>query len=265
MFALSYLGQIGQLTRRQLADGSVATAWSYLSNTGDRRLAAIANEHRGERQYDYTTTDENLITQITETKSGKLLQSWSFGYDNDYRLLGANSSIGITFGYTFDPADNITAVTLNSGTTALTYNGVNEVTDVGTQAYVYDADGELVSDGARNYLWDAENRLVGINYTAQPEKNTVFAYDGLDRRVQISTTLGSTTTATDFIWCGLRICQSRNGSSAVNRLYYDEGETIPASKALFYYGPDRTRFDPRCLREESGVFNGPGLRLRPLR
>jgi RHS repeat-associated protein len=64
-------------------------------------------------------------------------------------------------------------------------------------------------------------------------------YDGLDRRVAIATTLAGKTATTDYIWCGSRICQSRNGSSAVNRLYYPEGEAIPASKALFYYGPDQ--------------------------
>ncbi len=42
-FALSYLGQTGQITGRQLASSTLATTWSFLGNTGDRRLAGIAN------------------------------------------------------------------------------------------------------------------------------------------------------------------------------------------------------------------------------
>ena len=42
-FALSYLGQTGQITQRQLASSTLATSWSYLANSGDRRLAGIAN------------------------------------------------------------------------------------------------------------------------------------------------------------------------------------------------------------------------------
>ena len=234
-FALGYLGQTGQLALRRLTGGSVATAWSYLSNTGDRRLAAIANEHTGERQFNYTTTPEDLITQIKEEKSGSLRQTWNIGYDNEYRLLSADSTSEGKYGYALDPTGNISAF----GTTAAAYNNVNELTKVGTQPYVSDADGELVADGARTYAWDADNRLVGITYTAQPGKQTSFAYDGQDRRVAITTTVSGIATTTNYIWCGQRICQSRNGTSAVNRLYYDEGETIPASKALFYYGPDQ--------------------------
>ncbi len=42
-FTLGYLGQTGQITSRQLASSTLATTWSYLTNTNDRRLAGIAN------------------------------------------------------------------------------------------------------------------------------------------------------------------------------------------------------------------------------
>ncbi len=240
-FALTYLGQTAQVTRRALSGGAVATAWSYRSNTDDRRLAGIANEHAGERQFSYTTTPEDLITKIVENKSGSLLQSWSLAYDKAYRLLSAASTTGAKYGYTPDPAGNITMLSAPSGSTTLTYNNVNELTNSG---FVYDADGELVSDGARSYSWDAENRLVGISYTAHQGQKTSFSYDGLGRRVAITETpVSGAPTTTRYIWCGTQICQSRTGSGAVNRLYYDEGEVIPAATAandtLFYYGPDQ--------------------------
>src|SRR4029453_13686219 len=42
-FPLGYLGQTGQITSRQLASSTLATTWSYLTNTDDRRLPGINN------------------------------------------------------------------------------------------------------------------------------------------------------------------------------------------------------------------------------
>jgi RHS repeat-associated protein len=238
-FALGYLGQTGQIASRTLSGGGVATAWSYRANPNDRRLAEIDNRHTGERQFSYTTTAEDLITQIKENKGASLLQSWSLGYDKDNRLLSANSTNGAKFAYALDPAGNITRISQPSGATTLAYNKTNTLTAEGAQPVTADADGNILSDGARSYSWDAENRLVAITYKAQPGKHTTFSYDGLDRRAAIRTTVNSKTTTADYIWCGLKICQSRNGTSAVNRLYYDEGETIPGSSAKLFYGPDQ--------------------------
>ncbi len=240
-FTLGYLGETGQLASRGPSATGITTRWSYLGNGGDRRLAGIANA--AARQYQYTTTPEDLITRIRESKGASLLQSWSLGYDNDNRLLGANSTSGAKFGYTLDPAGNITRISQPSGAATLAYNKTNTLTAAGAQAVTADADGDIVSDGARTYSWDAENRLVAITYKAQPGKTTTFTYDGLDRRVAIKTTLSGKTTVADYIWCGLKLCQSRNGASTVSRLYYDEGEVIPAPVAAndtrFFYGPDQ--------------------------
>jgi YD repeat-containing protein len=44
-FALGYLGQTSQITARQLlpVTSNLVTTWSYLPNSGDRRLASIGN------------------------------------------------------------------------------------------------------------------------------------------------------------------------------------------------------------------------------
>src|SRR5262249_25954682 len=91
-FAISYLGETGQMIGRQLLGSRLATAWSYLSNEGDRRLAEIDNKFPNEREFHYTTIAGNLITKIAEEKSGRLLKSWDLGYDQDNRLLSADSS-----------------------------------------------------------------------------------------------------------------------------------------------------------------------------
>jgi RHS repeat-associated protein len=133
----------------------------------------------------------------------------------------------------------------------LTYNKVNELTNKG---FVYDAAGELVSDGVRNYAWDAQHRLVGVT---QGGTRTGFAYDGLGRRIAIVTAAAGRTTASDFIWCGARLCQSRSGASAVARLYYPEGEVlVPQSEKLFY-GPDQLG-SVRDMDVVSATVSAPG-------
>jgi RHS repeat-associated protein len=229
-FALGYLGETGQPTKRQLVGGSVATAWSYLSNINDRRLKSIVNTPG--REFDYTTTREDLITQIAEKRSGKPAQNWSLVYDSDHRLSSADLSTGAKYRYSLDAAGNITRFQAPSGTSTAVYNKVNELSEFRSKPFDYDRDGNLFSDGARNYAWDAENRLIGIT---QAGSRSSFAYDGLGRRVAITGQAGSAR----YLWCGLRICQSRNGPTAIRRLYYPEGEVAPGSKAFFYYGPDQ--------------------------
>ncbi len=215
-FALSYLGQTAQIATRQLASTTLATSWSYLPNSGDRRLAGISNVGLSPSQfstYQYTTTPENFISAIAETSDAATV---------------------------YPPAGAQTA----------SYNNVNALTSLSGQAFTYDANGNLLSDGQRTYSWDAENRLVSIAYPAQPGKQTAFAYDGLSRRTAISSTPagGGSAVTISYLWCGSRPCQARNASNAVSRSYYAEGELVPGTPAQsYYYGPDQlgsTRMTP---------------------
>jgi len=207
-FTLGYLGQTGQLTSRTLASSTLATNWSYLPNTGDRRLSGIGNTGLTAGQfsnYTYTTTPENQITGITETSDAS-------------------------------------AVYPVAGTQTATYNNLNQLTNLSGQALTFDANGNLTSDGQRIYTWDAENRLVGITYPGVSGKATAFTYDGLDRRVSIASTPagGGSATTTFYLWCGSNICQGRNASNAPIKGYYDEGEYVPGSPAQpYYYGIDQ--------------------------
>ncbi|MGC1302357.1 MAG: RHS repeat-associated core domain-containing protein [Caulobacteraceae bacterium] len=209
-FTLSYLGQTAQITQRQLTTGgsSLATAWSYLNNAGDRRLAGISNTGLASGQFtnfQFTTTPENQISGIVQTSDATV----------DY------------------PAA--------SGQTA-TYNNLNQLSNLSGQALSFDTNGNLLSDGMRTYSWDAENRLVGIAYPAQPGKQTAFAYDGLSRRTAITSTPagGGSAATTTYIWCGSSICQARNASGATTRGYYAEGEFVPGGAVQpYYYGVDQ--------------------------
>jgi RHS repeat-associated protein len=220
-FALSYLGQTGQITTRQLASATLSTAWSYLPNSGDRRLASIDNTGLSAGQfsnYTYTTTPEKFITAISETSDSAVVYP---------------------------------------GTAAQTasYNNFNQLTILSSQALTYDADGNLLSDGQRNYTWDAENRLIGISYPSQPGKTTAFSYDGLSRRTAISSTpAGGSPVTTSYIWCGARICQARNASNLPTRAYYAEGEFVSGSPAQpYYYGPDQVGSVRRAFASSSSA------------
>lgn len=92
-----------------------------------------------------------------------------------------------------------------------------------------------------NYAWDAEDRLVGITYVGVSGKATAFTYDGLGRRVTITSTPagGGGTVTTTYIWCGDQPCQARNSSNAVIKGYYAEGEFELGSPGIpYYYAPD---------------------------
>ena len=109
-FALSYLGQTGQMTSRQLASSPLSTTWSYLPNSGDRRLAGISNVGLSAGQYStyhYSTTPENEISSITETS-------------------------------------DTTTVYPTALTQTGSYNNLNQLTDLSGQASTFDANGNLL-------------------------------------------------------------------------------------------------------------------------
>lgn len=122
------------------------------------------------------------------------------------------------------------------------YNSLNQLTNLTGQPLRFDTDGNLLSDGQRNYTWDAENRLVGITYPGQSGKQTAFTYDGLSRRIAITSTPtgGGSAVTSSYIWCGSCICQARNARDTTTKEYEGEGELVPGSPAQpDYYGPDQ--------------------------
>jgi hypothetical protein len=134
-FTLSYLGQTGQISQRQLAGSSLATSWSYQPNSGDRRLAGISNIGLTAGQfsnYTYATSSEGLFNGISESSDSA-------------------------------------ATYPSAATQAATVNNLNQLTNVSGQALSFDAVGNLLSDGQRTYSWDAENRLISIGYPGRPE------------------------------------------------------------------------------------------------
>jgi len=220
-FTMAYLGQTSQITSRQLASSTLATSWSYLTNADDRRLASVGTVGLSAGQsstFQYSSNSEGFVTGGTQTSDATI---------------------------SYPP---------NSLAQTISFNNLNQATSVSGQALTWDANGNLLSDGTRTYSWDAENRLIGISYPGQPGKATAFSYDGLGRRITISSTPagGGSTVVTSYIWCGASLCQARAATSAVNRSYYAEGEFVPGSPSQAnYYGPDRTGSTRRVFTPSS--------------
>jgi RHS repeat-associated protein len=84
----------------------------------------------------------------------------------------------------------------------------------------YDANGNLLWDGQRSYQWDAENRLVRITHPGGA--TTLFAYDGLGRRVLVSE---SQDPVRHHVWEGLRLAAEYDAYTGdLQRRYWSEGE-----------------------------------------
>ena len=253
-FNLGYLGQTGQLTSQQISTGTVGTTYAYDSNTNDRRLLSITNSG-ATRSFNYTTTPENLITQIQESAPGTAAyapKTWHYSYDNAYRLTQASSSAG-SYAYGLDATDNITSFQNPSASTGAIYNDLNQIVSYGSLNYVYDKNGDVLDDGLRTYTWDAERRLLSIASKTSPSQKTAFSYDGLGRRTSIITTNNGMSTANRYLWCGETLCQSRTNTDTVARRYYTEGEYLPSAGASLFYSRDQLGSVRDVLATQNGA------------
>jgi RHS repeat-associated protein len=248
-FTNTYLGQTGQMASRSVTNATVtvATNWGYDSNTNDRRLTTISNSGvtrsytLGYGSGPVNPYDIMSITDTAATGHPFASQSHSYGYDNVDRLLSATSTTPGNYSYAYDNLDNATSVTdPGFGSTSPTYNGLNQVTAFNTNTYSYDNNGNTLSDGlTKNYKWDAENRLVEIDYIGSTAKSEFF-YDGVGRRtVDIETDGTGNVITTRFLWCGARICQTRNGADTVQSRILGEGEYNTATTQKAIYMPDQ--------------------------
>jgi hypothetical protein len=139
-FTFTYLGQTGQVTSRQRASSTLATAWSYLNNAGDRRLSGIGNVGLTAGQfstYGYTTTPESFISGVTETSDAAAV---------------------------YPPA----------GTQTATYNNLNQLTNLGGQALTFDAVGNLTSDGQRTLLASRSSEIQLMVAPRRPRMTCTF-------------------------------------------------------------------------------------------
>jgi YD repeat-containing protein len=113
----------------------------------------------------------------------------AYGYDDLYRLTGANYSTGQSYAYEYDPVGNRLQQIIDGDTTSYQYDAANRLTGVNGQPYTWDDNGNLLSSGAMTNTWDAANRLTAVD---RPPSAASFVYNGVGDRV--GQTVGATST-----------------------------------------------------------------------
>ena len=165
-------------------------------------------------------TYDNLGRRTAAALGNGAASSW--GYDNVSRLTSlthnlSGSANDVTFGYAYNPADQITQRTMSNvayawtpatGTTAYQNNGRNQVTQAGGGAVSYDGNQNILSAPGATYSYDDLNRLVGANSGTA----STLAYDPAGR---LERTTGAT--ATRFLYDGVQAIAEYNGSGTLLR------------------------------------------------
>jgi RHS repeat-associated protein len=249
-FNTAYLGETGQVSSvtalaQKIAGVSAVTSYSYLANSGDRRLSGISFTADASSNETLATDAAARITARTDG-TGKIE---SYSYDAADRLIAGSVSAptASSENYTYNAADFISA---KSGETTAANNwtatNTGLVNDIGSltpsgglgRTYTYDANGNVLSDGLRTYTWDAENRLLSITEISTGHVSS-FTYDALGRRVAITENSGVTLTSTGYLWCGATICAAYQ-SGAVTARYQPQGEIqySGGTGADYYYERD---------------------------
>ena len=156
-----------------------------------------------------------------------------YGYDGAYRLTHVRGDGHPVGRFDYDAADNLMKASGTPSSFSATTNALNQLATVNGQAWQYDADGNLLNDGTHQYAWDAAGRLIAATDTATG-KVTTYRYDGLGRRLEITSQGGGASPAdTRYLWCGSTICQTRDGGDAVTADTFDQGE-MHGTAALYY-------------------------------
>lgn len=174
----------------------------------DRATLIQENGSAGLRTYSYN--QRGLVDG--ESDAGGAV-STSFGYDNVGRVnsVGRNlggSSADVSYGFTFNPANQIVQKDISNDTYAFAgrynvnrgyaVNGLNQYVSAGSAAFTYDPNGNLTSDGANSYIYDSENRLVSVSGS----RSASLRYDPLGRLYETGTSLSPNGVTTRFLYDG---------------------------------------------------------------
>jgi len=247
----AYLGETGQISTvtnlgQTVSGGAGVATYSYLPNSGDRRLSGISFNAASAANETLTSDDaDRFLSRLDGTGKNE-----TYTYDAADRLTAGSVTAptpSYTETYGYNSADFITAKSgeptaadnwAASNTGAMNQIGTLTPSGGTGRTYTYDANGNVLSDGVRSYTWDAENRLLSITEISTGHVSS-FTYDGLGRRVAISETSGGTTAVTGYLWCGDTICSAYSGGITTD-LYQPEGEQRRSNGVTtdYYYETD---------------------------
>ncbi|MGA9705133.1 RHS repeat-associated core domain-containing protein, partial [Pseudomonas sp.] len=238
-----------QLTNAvQSGGGSASNAYSY--DPAGNRLA--------EKTQSTTTTGRfNNLNQLTAYSGGTVAQTVS-----GHVVVPASVTVDAVPA-TVTQGTNFSAnVPLPNGTNVLSVVALDTSGNTTTQRFQavisgtlppslsYDANGNVLTDENGNaYQWDALNRLISITYPGGA--SSLFAYDGLSRRISIieKNSGGTVTSTKNYLWIGQEIAEERDSSNNVTKRFFPQGEQQAATP--YYYTSDHLG----SIRE---MLNGSG-------
>lgn len=197
-------------------------------------------------QFDYTETDGQLVTTITD-RNGNVQKRT---HDANYQLLSVQDELGHTTAYTYDEDGNRVSVTnaLNQ-TTIYTYdergNRISAIDHTGkTMQMTYDAANNLLTvtgpDGGQVVnTYDSSHRLLTVT---DPENGTTaYAYDSNGLLLSATDPLGG---ITDYAYTGNRLTRMQNAEEETVIFGYDDAGRLisetdaDGNKTTFAYNDD---------------------------
>lgn len=257
-YEFEYVGQSAQVHSRNAVAGPVIL-YEYEDNLRDRHLkriryfeeddgsSIVAGRSAGAsgvgpliniQEYRYQRDTLGYLTQIDELPDGveSSARRWKLKVDSADRLLKM-TPMGSepAYAYTYDRADNRSQADYSGSSQVVSHNLLNQINTVDGQPYQHDFNGNVTSDGTNQYQWDAENRLIKVLSNTIAGKESVFAYDGLGRRLSIQDKPSASQPIVErrYAWCGHQPCQERDAQDNVLTIYYEEGELQQGTKVFY--------------------------------
>jgi RHS repeat-associated protein len=229
--------------------------------------------------YNYDPAGNRLVEKtLSTTKAGQfnnLNQLMGFTSSSTSLTVAGHTSAAVTSvnidatPATISNSTNFTAsVSMPSGTNVVSVVAQPSSTNslITTQRYqlvasgssptalTYDLNGNVLTDeNGNSYTWDALNRLTKITYPSGA--SSLFAYDGLSRRVQIveKNASGGTTSTLNNLWIGQAMAEQRaSNGTTVTRRFFPQGEQ--QSGTNYYYTRDHLG-SVRELISATGTLN----------
>jgi len=231
--------------------------------TQNTRGLPWVNTDAGVMQDVYAYDANGNITGIVDQQEG--VSTRSMTYDDLDRLASASApNVWGNATYKYDTVDNLRSAVVGSRSTAIDVNASNQVFNVSTNgaptSYAFDPRGNLSNKGAQSFGFDLSNRLSGSSAGGS------YAYDGLGRRIKISSSDGSTriqvysqagqilwatstggprpTSTTAYIYLGGKQIAESNSASGTQYVHTDA-----LGSPVAHTGPtgaliNRSRFEP---------------------
>jgi len=196
---------------------------SNLSNATYNQLNQLTGQSAGGNGLHFTGTVDQLSTV---TVNGQTAQVDKYGnFDGMISVKPGVNQINVIASNSAGSRENTYQITVNGALTSL--SGV-----------AYDPNGDMTADGTGvTYEYDSLNRLTAVNESATARSE--FAYDGLNRRVQIIERAGkggAISSTENFVYDGLVLIQNRNASNSAQQSFFSQGEQwIGGNTAGNYY------------------------------